>query len=363
MSLRIASALWCLLVCFGSESVVSADKVILVAGGGTAGDGARAAEAKILTPFGVAFDGAGNLFLVEYTGQRVRRVDAKGIISTIAGNGRKGSSGIGGPAINAELNDPHSLAVMPNGDVIVADTMNSRLIKIDHRQGLLTVIGGTGIKGFAGDGGSAVKAQFGNIYCAALDSQGEQLYLADLDNRRIRKLDLHTGIVTTVAGNGQKGVPEDGAEAVNAPLVDPRAVAADTKGNIYILERGGHALRQVDRQGKIRTIAGTGKPGATGDGGDARKATLNGPKHLCIDTDDNVIIADTENHLIRKVYPAESKIVRVAGTGKKGSAGVGGPPLEVELNQPHGVYVHPTTGILYIADSSNNRLLKIERTP
>jgi hypothetical protein len=128
-----------------------------------------------------------------------------------------------------------------------------------------------------------------------------------------------------------------------------------------VLERSGHALRRVDPQGTIRTIAGTGKAGASGDGGDARMATLNGPKHLCIDNEGNVIIADTENHLIRKVRVAEGKIVRVAGTGKKGTAGLGGPPQEAELNQPHGVYVHPTTGILYIADSTNNRVLKIER--
>ena len=111
------------------------------------------------------------------------------------------------------------------------------------------------------------------------------------------------------------------------------------------------------------SIAGTGKAGATGDGGDARTATLNGPKHLCIDLDDNIIIADTENHLIRKVILSEGKIVRLVGTGKRGSAGIGGPPQEVELNQPHGVYIHPATGTLYIADSSNHRVLKIERSP
>jgi DNA-binding beta-propeller fold protein YncE len=176
-------------------------------------------------------------------------------------------------------------------------------------------------------------------------------------------VDLRTGVVTTVAGNGKKGVPVDGAEAVNAPLVDPRAVAVDAKGNVHILERSGHALRMVDRRGSIRTIAGTGEPGATGDGGNARIATLNGPKHLCIDADGNVIIADTENHKIRKVMVAEGKIVRVAGTGKKGATGVGGSPFEADLSQPHGVYIHPTSGDLYIADSSNNRVLKIERSP
>jgi DNA-binding beta-propeller fold protein YncE len=343
-----------------SASLVRADQVVLVAGGGTAENGAPATTAKLLMPFGVAFDSSGNLFVVEFTGQRVRRIDSKGIIHAVAGTGQKGAGGVGGPATKAEFNAPHSLAVTGNGDILVADTLNNRVCKIDGRSGLLTVIAGTGEHGFSGDGGPAREAQFGNIYCAALDPRGERLYLADLDNRRIRVVDLQSGVVTTVAGNGKKGVPEDGAEAIKASLVDPRAVAVDAKGNVYVLERSGHALRVVDRQGKIRTIAGTGKAGASGDGGDARQATLNGPKHLCIDHDGNVIIADTENHLIRKVIPAEGKIVRVAGTGKKGSTGVGGPPLEAELNQPHGVFVHPTTGILYIADSSNNRVLKIE---
>jgi hypothetical protein len=162
-------------------------------------------------------------------------------------------------------------------------------------------------------------------------------------------------VVATIAGNGEKGTPEDGAEAVKAPLVDPRAVAVDARGDGYILERSGHALRVVDPHGKIKTVVGTGKAGASGDGGDAKQATLNGPKHLCIDRDGQVIIADTENHLIREYLPAEGKIVRMAGTGAKGDGGLGGPPEKAELNQPHGVYM-TTAGGLYLADSSNNRV-------
>jgi DNA-binding beta-propeller fold protein YncE len=243
----------------------------------------------------------------------------------------------------------------------VSDTWNNRVRRIDGRTGSIESFAGTGEKGFAGDGGPAAKAKFGGIYCVAFNPAGTKLYLADLDNRRIRAIDMKTDIVSTVAGNGQKGVPADGSVAVESPLVDPRAVAADDKGNVYILERSGHALRVVDSAGKIRTVAGTGKAGLSGDGGDARQATLNGPKHLCIDRDDGVLIADTENHVIRKYTAADGRIVRVAGTGKKGSAGVGGPPEHVELSQPHGVYVH-TSGDIYISDSSNNRILKIERS-
>src|SRR5437016_13098781 len=137
------------------------------------------------------------------------------------------------------------------------------------------------------------------------------MYLADLDNRRIRAVDLKTGMIRTVAGNGKRGVPADGAQATTAALVDPRAVAVDAKGNVYILERSGHALRVVDSSGRIRTLVGTGKPGNSGDGGDGHQASLNGPKHLCVDGEGNVLIADTENHLIRKYLSREQKIVRV----------------------------------------------------
>jgi DNA-binding beta-propeller fold protein YncE len=337
-----------------------AEKLVLVAGGGSGPDGTAAAQAKLRTPFGVDFDHSGNLYLVEFTGYRVRKIELQGILTTIAGTGEKGDAGDGGPALKAQFNGMHSLAVTPAGDILVADTWNHRVRKIDARTGLITTIAGTGEKGFSGDGGPAVKARFGGIYCLALDAKGERLYLADLDNRRIRMVDLGSGVVRTVAGNGKRGVPDDGADARSAPLVDPRAVAVDAQGNVYILERSGNALRVVDAAGKIRTVVGTGQKGAAGDGGPARQATLNGPKHLCIDRDGNVIIADTENHLIRKYLPRTGTIVRVAGTGKKGTTGLVGPPERAELNQPHGVHVHPS-GDLYIADSSNNRVLKIER--
>ena len=339
-------------------TAASADRVVLVAGGPFA-EAVRATQARLQSPFAVDHDRAGNLYFAEFTAHRVGRIDGKGILTPFAGTGQKGAGGDGGPARRAEFNGLHSLAVAPGGDVFVADTWNNRVRKIDVRTGGIRTVIGTGEKGFGGDGGPAREARFGGIYCVALDPEGVRLYLADLDNRRIRMVDLKTNIVTTVAGNGQKGVPKDGAEAVQSPLVDPRAVAVDATGNVYILERSGHALRVVDPRGRIRTVAGTGKAGATGDGGDARQATFNGPKHLCIDRDHNVVIADTENHLIRKYIPAEGKIVRVAGTGKKGAAGLGGPPDRVELNQPHGVHVD-AAGVLYIADSSNHRILKIE---
>lgn len=339
-----------LFFCFAIGAARAADKVVLVAGG-SGDEGGPATAAKLDGPFGVDFDRSGTAFLVEIAGHRVLRIDRRGMLTRVAGTGAKGDGGDGGPALKAEFNGMHSLAIAPSGEIFVADTLNNRVRKLDARTGTITAFAGTGKKGFSGDGGPAVQAEFGGIYCVAIDPQGKRLVLTDLDNRRIRVVDLSTGIVTTAAGNGEKGKPADGADARTAPLVDPRAAVLDLHGNLWILERGGNALRVVDPAGKIRTVIGDGKG----------TVTVKGPKHLCTDRDGNVIIADTENHRILKYLPREDKTVPVVGTGEKGTAGVGGPPDQVQLNQPHGVTIGPS-GELYIVDSSNNRVLKIEQS-
>jgi DNA-binding beta-propeller fold protein YncE len=310
-------------------------------------------------PFGIDFDHAGNIYIVEMAGgERVLKIDGSGLLSVVGGTGEKGNSGDGGRAEIASFNGMHNLAVGPSGDIFVADTWNNRVRRIEAKTGRVFPFAGSGMKGFSGDGGTAESAQFGGVYCLAFDPPRKNLYLADLDNRRIRAVNLASGQVTTVAGNGQRGRPQDNSPASKASLMDPRAVAVDGQGRIYILERSGHALRMVDQEGRIHTVAGTGMKGFSGDGGDALSAAFNGPKHICVDRDDNVVIADTDNHVIRKFVAREKKVILVAGSGKRGAGGVNGPASELELDQPHGVAVDQA-GILYIADSLNNRVLKI----
>ncbi len=341
--------------------VARADRLVLVAGGGAKDDGATATETKLVAPFGVDFDAAANLYLVEMAGgERVRKMGGDGVLHIIAGTGTKGFAGDRGPGKEAQFNGMHSLAALPDGTLFLADTWNQRVRRLDARNGTVSTLAGTGEKGYSGDGGPAQQAQFGGLYCASLDPQRENLYLADLDNRRVRAINLKTGLVRTVAGNGTRGVPKDGVSAVSGPLMDPRAVAVDRDGNVYVLEREGHALRVVTPDGSIKTVVGTGARGNSGDGGEARDATLNGPKHLCIDRDGSVLIADTENHVIRRYTPRDGRIVRVAGSGRQGASGVPGPALEAELNQPHGVAIGPG-GVLYIVDSGNHRVLRLDK--
>ena len=337
-----------------------ADEVVLVAGGGTKPDNAPAKECRVIQPFASDFLADGSIVFVEMVkGERLRKISPDGLLTTLAGTGELGTPGRDGDAAQATFNGMHNLLVAPDGLIYLADTFNNRIRVYDPKQKTVSPFAGTGKKGYAGDGGPAAKAEFSQVSCIAFNQDRSKIFVTDIGNRRIRVVDLKTGVVNTFAGNGQKGEPKDGELAATQPLVDPRAVAADQLGNVYILERGGHRLRVVDSSGRIKTVAGTGKAGIGGDGGPALEARLNGPKYLVCDPDNTVLIADTENHQIRRYIPGKETIVLVAGSGKRGAAGLGGPASQLQMARPHGVITHPKTGEIYIADSDNGRIVKI----
>jgi DNA-binding beta-propeller fold protein YncE len=339
-------------VLLATPSFLWADKIVVAQGEPALG------ETKVVQPFAVDFAADGSTYFVEMAGgEKLRQILADGKVVTLAGSGKKGDKD--GPALQAEFNGMHNLLVAPDGNIYLADAFNFKVRKYDAQTKTVSTFAGTGKKGFSGDGGPAEKAQFDQTICIAFGPGAKTLYVADIGNRRIRAIDLATKIVTTVAGNGQKGVPVDGKKATEQPLVDPRAVASDDAGNLYILERGGHALRVVNKAGEIKTVAGTGKAGKGGDGGPALQAAMNGPKLLWIEKSGSVLIADTENHQIRRYIPGKEVIERVAGIGTAGASGVDGDPLKVQLKRPHGASPHPITDEIYIADSDNNRVLKI----
>lgn len=302
------------------------------------------------SPFGVDFDQHGNMYIVELAGGRVHKLDTTGKLTTVAGDGSKGYLGDNGPAKDATFNGMHNIAVTPGGDLYISDSWNHCIRRIDGQTGIITTIAGTGKPGFSGDDGPATEAMFDFLMCVTLNATNDKLYVADLKNRRIRVIDLDTGIVTTIAGNGQQGVPSDGSLATASPLTDPRAVTVDSQNNVYILERNGHALRKVTPDGRILTVAGTGKAGS--DDGPALAAQLNSPKHLAVDRNDNVIIADDQNKRVRLYDPIENTMTSLLGSGvdkpKRG------------LLHPHGVCVH-ADGSIYIVDTGHHRVLRLQR--
>jgi streptogramin lyase len=327
------------------------------------GDGGKAVEALLNQPFHCALDKKGNLYIAEAFNHCIRKVDAStGVITTVAGCGKKGYDGDGGPAVKATMNEPYAVAVADNGDLFIVDRLNAVIRRVDGRTGVISTVAGTGKPGYSGDGGKGTEAQLSEPNDCCLDGH-DGLLIADVADWRIRRLDLKTGIITTFAGVGRsKGKVDrahigDGGPASKAVIVGARAVCTDGKGNTYICEREGNAVRKVDRDGMITTIAGTGKMGYDGDGGDAKKATFNGPKGIRCDSAGNIYVVDTENHAIRRIDVTTGVVTSAAG-GRKGTGGDGGDPLRAELDRPHGCILD-AKGVLFIADSSNHRVRRV----
>jgi DNA-binding beta-propeller fold protein YncE len=319
-------------------------------------------------PFSMVFDRGGTLYGVEYAhGNRVFAISPEGVFRVIAGAGSNAgkklgdiAKGDGGPAKGGRFNGMHDLARTPDGRIYIADTFNNRVRLIER--GRITTFAGIGGKGgYGGDGGPAAKAIFNGVYTVTLNKDASRLLLADLGNRRLREIDLESNVIRTVAGNGKKGVPKDGALATEAPLLAPRAACYGADGSIYIASREGNALRHVRPDGKIHTVVNaSGKKGYGGDGGEGRMAMLNGPKHLSLDPDGNIVIADDGNHCIRLYKPADGTIHLLVGSPGTSGTKIGTGPLDTQLLRPHGArYDHE--GHLYVADSFNHRVLKFTK--
>ncbi|MFD0712155.1 S-layer homology domain-containing protein [Paenibacillus sp. GCM10027626] len=322
---------------------------------GYSGDGGPATLAELYNPSGVAIDSSGNLYIADSSNHRVRKVDASGKISTIAGTGTGGYSGDGGPATSASLNNPYGLTIDSIGNLYISDYSNHSIRKVDV-SGKISTVAGMGRDGYSGDGGPATSAQLSYPDGVAVDRSGN-LYIADKGNHRIRKVDT-LGTISTVAGTGGRGYSGDEGNAVLAQLNFPTGVAVDSIGNLYISDYFNYCIRKVDVSGKISTVAGIGGSyGFSGDGGPATSARLSLPDGVAVDSIGNLYLSDRSNSRVRKV-DTSGKISTIAGTGRYGYSGDGGPATSADLSDAYGMAID-RSGNLYIADVLNNRIRKL----
>ena len=313
-----------------SSRPAAAAEIELVAGGGTLAEGAPARTCKVSQPFGIAFDAQDNMFICEET-HRLLRVDARtGVLSVVSGAKKVGAPlGDGGSVQQASFAAPHNLVADAQGNLFIADTFHYAVRRVDAKTGIVTTFAGTGAKELSGDGGPASSAGLDGLACLCFSHDFTKLYLGGF-SKVIRVVEMKTGIISTVPGIGGS-----------------RAMAVDSKGNLFAA--AGRGVRMLGANGKSQLIEDpTALP------------ALNGVKHLWADRDDNILIADAGNHLIRKFVVAQRKLITLAGTGAKGASGVPGLALQAQLGEPHGVTTHPRTGDIYIADSRNHRVLRIK---
>lgn len=324
---------------------------------GYTGDGGPATRALLDQPFHISQDRDGHFYVADTGNHCIRKIDLRtGIITTVAGNGRLGYTGDGGPATAATMNEPYGVLPDRDGNLFIVDRLNAAIRRVDKRTGVITTYAGTGQRGFSGDGGPASQAQLREPNALDFDPKGN-LYIADVSDNRIRRVDRETGIITTVSGTGKREFTGDGGPGAQAGIQGARGVAFDRAGNLWICEREGNRIRKIDaRTGLIATVAGTGQKGYGGDGGPALAATFNGPKWIHVGPNQRVYVVDTENHCVREIDP-KSGLIRTVSGGHAGPDGDGGPALQAGMGRPHGCWLD-RSGNLYTADTNNHRIRK-----
>jgi sugar lactone lactonase YvrE len=322
---------------------------------GFSGDGGPAIKANFKTPAGLAFDPEGNLYIADRENHRRRKIDASGNISTFAGIGEAGFSGDDGPAVKARLNLPSGVVADQKGNLFISDRSNDRIRVVD-KKGVIRTYAGSGVAGFQGDAGAALKAQLDKPFGIALD-EAENLYIADRNNNRVRKVSPE-GIITTVAGDGGFFFMGDNGPAYRASVAAPTGVAIDKKGNLYIADRNNNRIRLVDKLGMIRTVAGTGQQDYNGVSETARETNLYLPFGLTVDSNDNLLVIDRSHYRIRRIDPKSGKVETVAGNGLKLFAGDGGPATGATLSFPHGMFVDKDDNLIF-SDKGHYRIRKI----
>jgi len=319
-----------------------------------------AMQVNIGAPFGTEIGSDGALYVTEVGNHRVLRVDLRtGQLTTVAGCGRQGYSGDGGLATKAELNEPYEVRFDKDGNMYFVEMRNHIIRKVDAKTRIISTIAGISKPGYGGDGGLATKALFKNPHSIALDGRGG-LYVADIGNHRIRRIDLETGIVESIAGDGQRQLPREGQTARGNPVLGPRALFVEGT-TMWVALREGHSVWTLDLAGgKWSHVAGTGQKGFSGDGAAAKTATFNGPKGIAVGPEGHVYVVDTENQAIRKIDTKSGLISTVASSGpdQRGGAGDGGPATDAQLDRPHGICVG-ADGIIYIGDTLNHRVRRV----
>jgi sugar lactone lactonase YvrE len=329
--------------------LAAAEVVSTVIGTGSPGYSDR----EVNNPYGVLVV-RGVLYFCDLDNQRIRTHDlASRRATTIAGNGRRGYDGDGGPATAASLNMPHEIQFDADGHLFIVERDNHAVRRVDARTGTMSTIAGTGTAGFSGDGGPAARAQLRSPHSIAFAPDGG-LLICDVGNHRIRQVDPRTGTIETYAGTGGRGPTSDAAPLQGTPLNGPRTLAFDERGNLYLALREGNAIHRIATTTRtIHHVAGTGETGYSGDNGPAAKATFAGPKGLAC-ARGRLYVADTENHVIRRIDLRTGIITTALGTGQRGD----GPethPLQCKLSRPHGVFAD-ASGALYVGDSEAHRI-------